>query len=360
MLTDDSGENPFSAGFSTTSKIKAAEPQISGLKTTATLPSSPSLEVPADDKYDDWFKPASADISTDFGMAPFATASSLKGLGKASLIKPSEASLAKAKAQLAAWEMEDSILESKANSKTASSHSKENRLVSTTLPIAPDTLFSTPTSAAGPSGMKTASLFPARLSVFKSPLQTRPSSTVSNVPGSPLNPIFTTSFASGNRHPLSGTPITAAHFTQNTNVNITPSRFSTPVRSNTASRTRPAKFITPFKPKTRPGELALPPSGNSSSFTPQKDICAAAAHHSTAVRARSRKQVFSLSECLSSFFFLHANRYRAAPPPGRKKLATSGLRPQQHDVEDYHSFEMCVTPSSAHFFFHHESYYSVI
>jgi breast cancer 2 susceptibility protein len=324
-LPDDS-DNPFSVGFSFASKMAVPEPKTMGFTTAAGLPSgrnfnrSPSPEVPpVDHNYDDWFKPAPPDVSTDFGMTSFTTASSIKGLVKTPFIMPSEASLAKAKARLAAWDMEDSILEGKldvpANSSSPSKHIqntsfkkasylKEKRPVLTTLPNAlnaPDTplsAISTPAAVIGPPTMKISSLLPPRQSAFKSPLQT---TKISNLPSSPLNPGLAASSTSGIRHPLSGTPVTAARLMQNTtDADITASSFNTPLRLNSSSRNRPAKFLTPFKSNMRPGELgrqALPRSRNPSSSVPPKDVSSAVAHTPSGGRI-TRKQFFALSECI--------------------------------------------------------------
>ena len=331
-----------------------------GFTTASVLPlesiidRSPSPEAPPVDRsYDDWFKPASADVPTDFGITSFTTASSIKGFGKAPFIMPSEASLAKAKARLAAWEMEDSVLEGKQDVPSYSgspsrhihivgfkkaSHVKDKRPVLTTLPNAlntPDTPLSAVSTA--PPKVKIA----PRQSTFKSPLQPTKMPTASNLP--PLNPGFTTSTTSGNRHPLSGTPVTAARLMQNTtDADITPSSFSTPLRSN--PRTRPAKFLTPFKPNMRPGEpgrLGLPQSGNPPSVPP-RDTSTCVAHNPIVGQTISRQQFFCLSKYLPLATFSHANGTWTAPPPGRKSLATSGLKPQQYDVQEYHSCGMCV------------------
>ena len=274
---------------------------------------SPSPEgLPVDHNYDDWFKPVPSDMSTDFGMTSFTTASSITNLGKASLIKPSKVSLEKAKARMAAWEMEDSILEDKAEVPASSSpskhvqsvglpsfrrasHPKDKRPPLATLPNvlnAPAISPSTPTAVVSQK-TKHPSLFPLRHSAFKSPLQI---STASNIPGSPLNP------SSGNKHTLSGTPVTARVMQNKTHsdTDIGPSSFSTPLRSNPSSRTRPAKFLTPFKPNMRPGEsgrLSLPQSLYPPSI-PQKEINSTITPNPIVLQPTSRKQFFSLSECL--------------------------------------------------------------
>lgn len=305
MLSDES-ENPFSVAFSSASNLFSKEPNgkpdlAVALPSTNIDPSPSPERPPANRSYDDWFSPAPANMSTDFGVVSFTTASSFQGFGKTSFIKPSEASLQKAKARLAAWDVEESILEGARDVATSptraslssfkkASHVRAKRPVLATLPNilnAPDS----PTLLAGPSKVKTTSL-PPRNSGFKSPLQTASVSTTSHLSGSPLNPNFTTSSTSGSRHPLSGTPITAAQPMQNTtDAHTTPSKFSTPVRS------RPAKFLTPFKPNMRPGEpghLALSHLRNPSTTMPQKDTGSAVTHNSTA----PRKQFFSLGKSL--------------------------------------------------------------
>lgn len=312
MLPDDS-ENPFSAGFSSASKISGEPNGIRSNFQAANVDPSPSPEgPPADRSYDDWFKPAPADISAGFGVVSFTTGSSFQGLGNVSFIKPSEASLQRAKARLAAWDVEEATIDSTRDVATSTSkcsslsglknpfHVTVKRPVLATLP----NILNTPdTPLAGPSKMKT-SFLPPRHSGFKSPLQTIPPSTASNLPGSPLNPIFSISSALGNRHPLSGTPVTAAQLRQNTtDAHNTPSRFSTPVRTNPSSRTRPAKFLTPFKPNMRPGEpghLTLSHSRNPSASMRQKDAVAVVTPGSIA----TKKQFFSLGMFLPVTFLL--------------------------------------------------------
>jgi breast cancer 2 susceptibility protein len=289
MLPDDS-DNPFIAGFSSASKI--AEPQMLGFTTAAGLRSardidrSPSPEVPpVDQNYDDWFKPASVDVSTDFVVTSFTTASAIKGFGKVPFILPSEESLAKAKARMAAWEKEDSILEGKldvpenpsspskhiqmAGFKTSISSERQetgSRYTSQRTKCSRYATFSSVETNCGDWTPKHEDSTPP--TTFRFQITTANVKTVSNLPGSPLNAVLTASSTSGNRHPLSGTPVTAARLMQNTtHSDMTPSSFSTPLRSNLSSRNRPAKFLTPFKPNMRPGEpgrLSLPQSGNPS------------------------------------------------------------------------------------------------
>ena len=355
--TDDP-DNPFTHGVVKTTDEQHLRPSpgfasASRLSLETGHDRSPSPEVPADADYASWFDPVPADLPVTFAIpvftkasaAPvFAKASAMAGFSKASssaVIMPSETALAKAKAKLEAWEKEDP--EAAAGDENATDffssgaqrfdgpvgfqrayaahgeHSPVKRPALGTLPNilnTPNTPtplgFGRPTNGV-PSKPITSSIAAQRSAAFKSPLakslHTHPTA---NLPGSPLNPNRPTSSlgfttASGNPHPLAGTPFTAPR--PSTNVPITSAGFATPLRATTpaaAIRTRPAKFVTPFKANMKPGEagrLNLPQSA--AVKTPQKAVIATPPSGPSNWLTRERapmsfakKQFFSLSEAI--------------------------------------------------------------
>jgi len=310
-----------------------------GFTTASSLPStrnfnrSPSPEgSPLERNYDDWFRPAPTDLSTTFVKPVFTKGSLAPGFAKpsGSIIVPSEAALAKAKAKIAAWEKEDAMLEGKKgdsadyalprDSPKLSSvengcllqerHSPKRPALSTissilNTPDTPSPAFSKVAALEVPQKGMVSSLLSQRHAAFRSPLPARlPTSVQPNFSSSPLNSnrnvtsVGSTS-ASSNAHPLSSTPLAAAgpSFGSST---LHRSSISTPTM-----RTRPAKFITPFKPHMRPGEpggLVYHQIKNPVSVTAPKNTTSSSTSDHISRETTSRKTFFSLSKNTFLYF----------------------------------------------------------
>ena len=333
----DDPDNPFSPAFSSSVKAPAL-PHSMGFTTASSLPStrnsnrSPSPEaLPLERNYDDWFRPAPTDLSTTFVKPVFTKGSLAPGFAKpsGSIIVPSEAALAKAKAKIAAWEKEDAMLEGKkgdsadyalpSDSPKLSSvknaclfqerHSPKRPALSTissilNTPDTPSPAFSKAAALEVPQKGMASSLLPQRHAAFRSPLQARlPASAQPNFSCSPLNPnrnVTSVGFTS-NPHPLSSTLLTPAgpSFGSST---LHRSSISTPTM-----RTRPAKFVTPFKPNMRPGKpggLVCPQIKNPIPVTAPKNTTSSSTSDHIPRETTSRKTFFSLSKSMFLYFSL--------------------------------------------------------
>ena len=136
---------------------------------------------------------------------------------------------------------------------------------------------------------------------------------------------------------------------------VSPSSFTTPlrssVRSSGMSRTRPAPFVTPFKPGMRPGDLGRSKQGQSSVATTSPLAPKAAAKKETPQKGLTkdrpacvlqRKDFFPLGWfttifSLMSLTFLWIEK---AARTDRQTLVSSGLQPQQYHADDLESMGM--------------------
>ena len=300
---------------------------------TRTFNRSPSPEgSPLERNYDDWFRPAPTDLSTTFDKPVFTKGSLALGFAKpsGSIIVPSEAALAKAKAKIAAWEKEDAMLEGKKGDSAdyalpcdppklssvenaclfQQRHSPKRPALSTISSIlnSPDTPSPAISKAAAldvPRKGMVSSLLSQRHAAFRSPLPAPlPASAQPNFSCSPLNPnrnVTSIGFtsASSNPHPLSSTPVTAAgpSFGSSTSHR---SSITTPTM-----RTRPAKFITPFKPHMRPGEpggLAYHQIKNPVPVTAPKNTTSSSTSDHIPIETASRETFFCLSRSMLLIF----------------------------------------------------------
>ena len=254
----DDPDNPFTGGSKSNAAVIAPlpfRPPIIGFTSAAKLPirddyRSPSPEeAPPGPDIDAWFNPAPIEALPMFTTAKSITIPELVGFTKAStnsVIKPSSKALAKAKALLKVWESEN----------MDPSSATDN------LPLG--TSFSRASIAGSPLVISSPS-HPRPPKAFRSPLLKNTHTSNGVMHGSPLNPkrpissSTFTSAASQLPHALSvsvnaspGLAITPqAGFTSSSSL-LTP--FRSNIRPTGVLRTRPAPFVTPFKPGMRPGE----------------------------------------------------------------------------------------------------------
>lgn len=332
----DDPDNPFSPAFSSSMKAPAQLPLI-GFKSASTLSSTRnadqfhSPEVP-ERNYDDWFMPAPTELSTAFVKPVFTkaflTSGSAKPLG--SIIVPSEAALEKAKAKLAAWEKEDAMVEDKGSElldftlrpgssklDTRSSAKSPYLLKDRHSPKRPalrtmSSVLNTPDTPS-PASETAAVLEVQRKTIlsslhsqlhvgFRSPLQARlHSSAQPNFSGSPLNPNQNGTFASAssNLHRHFDAPLIPS------SPSVAPSTLRRSNITTPTTRTRPAKFVTPFKSNMRPGEsggLFLPQMKMPTSVPIPKNTTSRSTINHTLREATPRKNFFSMSKLILIYF----------------------------------------------------------
>ena len=134
-----------------------------------------------------------------------------------------------------------------------------------------------------------------------------------------------------------------------------PSSFMSPLRSTVRpsgmSRTRPAPFVTPFKPGMRPGDPGRSKQGQSYVATASPLALKAAAKKEQPQKGLTkdrpacvlqRKEFFSLGWCTILFSPMPLTFFRIekAARTDRQTLALSGLQPQQYDADDLESMGM--------------------
>ncbi|CAA7264792.1 unnamed protein product [Cyclocybe aegerita] len=389
----DDPDNPFSHGFMSAAKAPKAQAvfssasamvgftSASALNLSKDYERSPSPEAqPTGADFEAWFKPASAELPAHF-VAPTSfvgfTTAKLKDTSR-TIIVPSKEALAKAQARIAAWEKEDvpqygtndenagssNLLQKQAPQvgfKSASHHAghspQRHALQSAS------SLMNTPaTPSPAGTGFSRAglpsSILQQRPTAFKSPLVKKVHS-VHNPPfhGSPLNPgrpstsLGFTTATSVTPLPLSNPPLTVPRASHPHSGSSSSLGFVTPLRPGThtpasALRTRPARFVTPFKANMRPGgagRSTLIASSLGRSPMPQ----------AAKIRTPQPPQpnIVPREKPVPRKFF------DLVPPPKRQTLETSGLQPQQFDdlesVDIDASTLRIITPDSAMYYTFH-------
>ena len=291
----DDPDNPFTAGFTSAAAVVKApapfRPPTMGFTSATKLPiqddyRSPSPEEPPPGPdFGAWFNPAPLEALPLFTSAKSIVVPELVGITKASMngvIKPSSEALAKAKALLEVWQSEDldpSTTTDETNPPTslariaASAQKPTSVNVITPQRVAlravengpgrpPSSGFSH-ASTGGPPRVISSPSFLYRTKAFRSPLLKNMHTSNSIMPGSPLNsnrPISSLNFSSAASqlpHPLSVNASLGPASTPQAGF-ASSSSFMTPPRSSVHPsgilRTRPAPFVTPFKPGMRPGD----------------------------------------------------------------------------------------------------------
>lgn len=294
----DDPDNPFTAGFTPAAVIAPLpfRPPTMGFTSAAKLPIQPDHRSPSPEEpppgldVDAWFNPAPMQAPLLFTTAksiivPDFTHGSMNGA-----IKPSSQALAKAKALLEVWESEDvdpstttdktnpstslaradppSTLKPLSTKKSVSSPQRIALRPVENVVITPGTPLSSGFSHASMSGPSRVIPSPSplcRLKRFRSPLLKNVHTFNSVIPGSPLNPnrpIISSTFNSAASQ-LPCLPLTSVNASPGPTSTprlgfASPSSLTTPLRSSVRPsgvlRTRPAPFVTPFKPGMRPGE----------------------------------------------------------------------------------------------------------
>lgn len=382
----DDPDNPFSHGFSSAAKLPMAAfaPATVAFASASKLVQeehfdferSPSLEAPPELDYDAWFKPVSVQVTPAFVVPVFSAASAITGFTKASakgIIMPSKEALALAKAKMEAWQQDENakpgfnpdenvepiagpsafkpaaMLGFKSASESFESPRRTtfqtvSNILNSNTPATPPAGFSRPSASH-------TDAIPSPSAQYR-PKQFKPPSKV----GSPLNPsrpIPSSGFVSAatqQPHPLSAPPINA--------FSVASGSFNTPLSAKAHTslpKKTPAPFRTPFKPgmgPADPGRLALGQSSNPRaplpvSTTPMTMTTVAKEKFAEnwLMKERTpwkpkRKEFFSLGACFIYFLLWNGKLYSKfpiVPPPDRKTLASSGLRPQAHpsaELED--------------------------
>ncbi|KAJ3508616.1 hypothetical protein NLJ89_g5662 [Agrocybe chaxingu] len=390
----DDPDNPFSHGFTSAAKAPKAQAvfssasamigftSASALKLSEDYERSPSPEAQSTEAdFEAWFKPASAELPAHF-VAPTAlvdfTTAKLKDTSKA-IIMPSKEALARAQAKIAAWEKEDvpqggmndenagssNLLQKQAPqvgfrlaSHVHTGHSPQRQALQSASSLINTAATPSPAGTGLSRAGLPSSILQQRPTAFKSPLGKKVHS-VHNPPfhGSPLNPgrpstsLGFTTATSVTPHPLSNPPLTVPRASHPHPGSSSSLGFVTPLRPSThtpasALRTRPARFVTPFKANMRPGgagRSTLGASGLTRSPMPQ-------AAKIVTPQPPQPNNVPREKPVLRKFFDLD-------PPPNRQTLESSGLRPQQFD--DLYSVDIdastlrIITPDSAMYYSFH-------
>lgn len=350
----DDPDNPFTAGLTSATAIRAPppfRPPSMGFASAAKFSMrgdyrSPSPEEPPPGPdVDVWFNPVSMDALPLFTTAKSIVVPELAGFTKASMdgvIKPSSQALAKAKALLEIWESEDvnpssttdetnpsiSLAKADASSLLKPSSVKQpvispQRVALRTVenvrnrPGTPPPSGCSHASISGPPRVISSPTLLYRPKAFRSPLLKDMHTSNGVMSGSPLNPnrpmssLTFSSAASQLPRPSSAEVNASPGLTSTSQVGFaSPSSFATPLRSSARPsgvlRTRPAPFVTPFKPGMRPGEpgrfkLGRSPTVPTPQFalnttakkeTPQKWLT-----NDRPAWLLQRKEFFSLSSC---------------------------------------------------------------
>lgn len=344
----DDPDNPFTVGFMSAAAVKAPapfRPPTKGFASATKLPiqddcRSPSPEEPPPGPdVDAWFNPAPLEALPLFTSAKSVVVPELVGITKTSMsgvIKPSREALAKAKALLEVWESEDvnpstdeinpstslvkvnaSIIQKPASAKILpmSSQRVALRTVGNTHGASPSSGFSHGSIAGPPRVISSPSLL-YRPKAFRPPLLKNMHISNGVMPGSPLN-LKLGSAPSRLAHPLSASVNASPASTPEASV-VSPSSSMTPLRSDVRPsgmlRTRPAPFVTPFKPGMRPGDPGRSKLGQATAVTTSSLVLNAAAKKEVPqkcltedrpVPALQRREFFSLGWCITLF----------SPPP---------------------------------------------
>ncbi|KAF7303152.1 hypothetical protein MKEN_01278900 [Mycena kentingensis (nom. inval.)] len=328
----DDPDNPFApaTGFASASKLACVS-----------LHRSSSPELPPEQDYDAWFKPADnvpevVSFQTARSAAGFALAS---GFGKASgkgTLQPSSAAMAKAQEKMETWKDKTTVTESQGGAenmfKAASSMQRMGSPERTALrrvenvsnsPGTPSPAESSRSSIPAPKFSSPLSLLAPKGKGFKAP----------TFVSSPLNPRRPPTSSLAN--PILATPIRPPLATTS----------QTPFSSSRNPKTKPA-FKTPFKAGMKPGEagraaLDQPrPTSPALFTTPARQLQPSL--WSTPVTPRVTRRFFDLIPCV-----------------GRKTLATSGLAPQSYTTTELEEHGIIVseleriTPSLALYYNFH-------
>ncbi|KAF8808104.1 hypothetical protein BYT27DRAFT_7338672 [Phlegmacium glaucopus] len=381
-LQDDL-DNPFTTGFTSAAAVIAPlpfRPPTMGFASAVKLPiqddyRSPSPEEPSPGPdVDAWFNPAPMEAPPLFTTAKSIVVPGFVGFTKAStngVVKPSSEALAKAKALLEVWESEDvnppstthetnlSISFAKVDDSNILKPASVKQPVMSPQRVALRTVENVGNTPGmpPPSGFSHASIAGSfrvmssptplyRPKAFRSPLLKNTHTSNGVMPGSPLNPnrptnslLAFSSAASRLLHPLSTSVNVSPGPTSTPQAGFaSPSSFMTPLRSSVRPsgvlRTRPAPFVTPFKPGMKPGEPGRSKLGQLPTLaTPQLALKAATKKEMPQSRVTSDKPTGLLQR--KEFFSL-------AAPTGRQSLALSGLQPQQYDTQNLESMGINV------------------
>ncbi|KAF5352763.1 hypothetical protein D9756_005896 [Leucocoprinus leucothites] len=373
---NDDPDNPFTNQLP---KVTKASSVLSGLgfasassikfDATQSAERSPPSEFSKEQDYEAWFKPATSISSLGFQTATFASASSVApssagfvSIRSQTTLAPSATALAKAQARLEEIWNEDStgsenidpstqIKDQFATPASISAQPTFNRPALQTLDNGAQTP-STPTPAGFsrpsiPSKPQAVDQLRARQKPFKSPLL-KNTSGLSFV-GSPLNPGVGTANAASvsSQRPMPTIPSTPFKSI------LSPAKlssFQTPVRAPmNIPRTTPAPFVTPFKSGMRPGEPGWAKLQDSMKKGGSHSIIRS---HTVLPHTYPNSSKQKITNHIKSFFDLR-------PPPNRKTLADSGMRPQQFDQEDFELMDINirelqqVTPTLAAYYSFH-------
>ncbi|KAJ7597455.1 hypothetical protein C8J56DRAFT_320264 [Mycena floridula] len=333
----------FSTGFTSASFL-----QTSSRSRTSSAESDPwSSQDPPPEKDPDWFMPPNAvpDFQSASSMSDKNISIGFQTASKSVLV-PSAAALAKAKAKMNEWEAEKENPDSADDSSksfASDSFSSDSILPSFSRPAFKGLENATPATPS-PATRQIPTSFASPLldrgtKAFKPPFfkagpkpSSSPSQLSSPVVPSAGPPTFTTPRL---QHPLASAPITA---TPQTPARPIPplsssSAFHTPLRSGVnaaAARSTTPRFKTPFKPGMRPGEPGRKAIEEKARTTPSK-APSTLKTVTIPLKPQERKiqTVFDLSV-----------------PQDRKTLSSSGLRPQRFTEEDLESLGVDINDLS--------------